>query len=188
MFSLFTVPAQLMELARNPILRKNHALEHATINVLEGYSGKRGWLSGFAKEDGFYIKGSVEPIMVEKAVREALERLKAGEKSLAIHSSCGTGRAVGSFLSGVVLITLIFVSGAINLWTIILAVLVSAFLGPLVGELAQVLYTTLSDVKDIVIYDIQPDVQYIVGPFGRRMPVYGDSYFIRTGKSYYEII
>lgn len=187
LLSIFTVPLNLWELYRNPQLRKNHALEHATINVLEGYYRKKGWLSGYAKEDGFYILGPVDIDILEKAVREALMRLKAGEKNLAVHPSCGTGRAVGSFVSGIILISIMLVGKVINIGTILIAALLSAYLGPVLGEIAQSLFTTLPNVKDLVVYEIVLEMQPQLGPLGTIVPVFSESYFIRTGKQFYQI-
>jgi len=87
--SLFIYPRQMTSMFGNRILRRNHALEHATIVVMmEREPGRR--LSGFSTEDGFFVQGVRSIEEVESAAREALGRLRDGEKRLAIHRNCGT--------------------------------------------------------------------------------------------------
>ncbi len=87
--SLFVYPRQMTSMFGNRILRRNHALEHATIVVMmEREPGRR--LSGFSTEDGFFVQGVRSIEEVESAAREALGRLRDGEKRLAIHRNCGT--------------------------------------------------------------------------------------------------
>ncbi len=87
--SLFIYPRQMMSMFGNRTLRRNHALEHATIVVMmEREPGRR--LSGFSTEDGFFVQGVRSVEEVESAAREALGRLRDGEKRLAIHRNCGT--------------------------------------------------------------------------------------------------
>ena len=78
----------------NPLLdrvRRNHALEHATINVLterhKGFSAQ-----GNSTPWGFHLNiyGQVDEDKIAAAVEEAYTRLKAGEKKLALHPTCGT--------------------------------------------------------------------------------------------------
>ncbi|MCJ7788827.1 MAG: hypothetical protein MUP69_01360, partial [Candidatus Atribacteria bacterium] len=40
LITLITVPQQIINIAKNKTIRRNHALEHATINVLERYAGR----------------------------------------------------------------------------------------------------------------------------------------------------
>ena len=87
--SLFVYPRQLKNMFGNRILRRNHALEHATIVVMmEREPGRK--FNGFATDDGFFVQGVRSTEEVDSAAREALRRLKAGEKKLAVHRNCGT--------------------------------------------------------------------------------------------------
>ena len=80
-------------------IRRNHALEHATVNVLsERRPGLR--LVGRSDWGGFTLYGSVETGDVHIAISEGLCRLHAGERGLAIHSRCGTNLATGVILVG----------------------------------------------------------------------------------------
>jgi hypothetical protein len=49
---------------------------------------------------GFTIYGSVPSVALEQAVDEALSRLRAGQRSLAIHPNCGTNLLVSGLLVG----------------------------------------------------------------------------------------
>lgn len=72
-------------------VRRNHALEHATINVLTRHH-KNFSAQGNSTPNGFHLNiyGPVGEEEVAQAVEEAYSRLKAGEERLALHPSCGT--------------------------------------------------------------------------------------------------
>lgn len=80
-------------------VRRNHAVEHATIHVL---STRNPYLQliGRTTPSGFTLYGWVRTEEVASAVAEALDRLRAGEHHLAIHPRCGTNLAVGGMLAG----------------------------------------------------------------------------------------
>ncbi|MBT9130256.1 MAG: hypothetical protein DDT40_00547 [candidate division WS2 bacterium] len=185
--AVFTVPKQIYELFKKPLLRKNHAIEHATINVLEKHLASKAVFSGYAREDGFIIQGPVDILTLEVAARNALDRLKAGEKELAIHSSCGTGKAVGSFISGVIILGIFLFAGYFNIWTIILSFLISTFVGPIVGEMVQKIFTTIPEVKDMFIGSVENDVETSSMWFSSRIPMLTNRLLVKTRK-YYEIV
>src|ERR671929_15874 len=98
--SLFVYPRQLKAVLGNRILRRNHALEHATIVVMmERAPGRK--LNGFSTDDGFFVQGVRSVSEVESAAREALRRLQNGEKRLAIHRNCGTTLVAANLLAAV---------------------------------------------------------------------------------------
>ncbi|HOG48448.1 MAG TPA: DUF6391 domain-containing protein [Anaerolineae bacterium] len=80
-------------------VRRNHALEHATLHVLArdlpnlSLVGRSDWR-------GFLLYGEVPTDALKRAVREAHQRLEAGQKALAVHPRCGTNLAVAVVLSG----------------------------------------------------------------------------------------
>ena len=80
-------------------VRKNHALEHATVAVLLARHGPMR-VAGRASPDGFFLLGSLAEEEVDAAAREALRRLRAGESSLAVSPHCGTNIAVAGFAAG----------------------------------------------------------------------------------------
>jgi hypothetical protein len=98
--SLFVYPKQLRAIFGNKILRRNHALEHATIAVMmEREPGRK--LNGFSTDDGFFVQGVRSISEVESAAREAMRRLQNGEKRLAIHRNCGTTIVAANLLSAI---------------------------------------------------------------------------------------
>jgi hypothetical protein len=98
--SLFVYPRQLRAIIGNRILRRNHALEHATIVVMmEREPGRK--LNGFSTDEGFFVQGARSFEEVETAAREALRRLRGGEKGLAIHRNCGTTIVAANLLAAV---------------------------------------------------------------------------------------
>src|SRR5918992_483488 len=96
--SLFVYPRQLSSMFGNKILRRNHALEHATIVVMmEREPGRK--FNGFSTDDGFFVQGVRSTEEVDGAAREALRRLRAGEKKLAVHRNCGTTIVAANLLA-----------------------------------------------------------------------------------------
>jgi hypothetical protein len=80
-------------------IRRNHALEHATIHLLSSRPVRTA-LVGRSDGRGFYLMGEVTTDEVERAVLQALARLQAGEARLAIHPNCGTNLVTGAALAG----------------------------------------------------------------------------------------
>ena len=81
--------------------RRHHALEHATIHVLnQRFSMLR--LAGWSTHRGFYISGSISASEVQAAAAEALLRLRQGESHLAVHPLCGTNLVTAGTLAGLV--------------------------------------------------------------------------------------
>ena len=98
--SLFVYPRQLKNLFGNRILRRNHALEHATIAVMmEKEPGRK--FNGFSTDDGFFVQGVRSIGEVDSAAREALRRVRSGEKKLAVHRNCGTTIVAANLLAAV---------------------------------------------------------------------------------------
>jgi hypothetical protein len=80
-------------------VRRNHALEHATLAVLtEKNPGLR--MAGYSDPKGFWLVGEIETEKVDEAVHQALARLRGGEHGLAIHPYCGTNLVTTGFLAG----------------------------------------------------------------------------------------
>ena len=72
-------------------VRRNHALEHATINVMSR-KHKDFSAQGNSTPWGFNLNlyGDVSDEDVNEAVNTAYTRLQAGEEKLALHPGCGT--------------------------------------------------------------------------------------------------
>ncbi len=80
-------------------LRRNHALEHATLHVLARRDSRR-MIAGHSDLGGFWILGEVSTAELQEAVEEALRRLRAGERHLAVHPNCGTSFVAAGALAG----------------------------------------------------------------------------------------
>lgn len=180
LLNILTVPLQIIEIATNKNLRKNHALEHATINVIEKEIGRKGVLSGYARENGFYVFGQIDPHIVFEASEIGREKLLNGEEDYAIHDRCGTSIGVASFLTIIIFIILIILSSSLNLFLLILAILLGQILGPPLGKIVQKYFTVDTDVKDIRIVDVEYNPTNIYGPFGIIYPTRPSSFFVRT--------
>lgn len=79
--------------------RRNHALEHATLQVLaEKQPGLR--MAGHSDPDGFWLIGQLDIDQVREAADQALARLRGGEHMLAIHPHCGTNLVTTGLVAG----------------------------------------------------------------------------------------
>lgn len=96
-----------MKLSSLPILaiqflsqiRRNHALEHATIHVLNARNPKS-MMIGRSDYRGFYLYSDLTSEELRSGAEKALERLRAGEHQLAVHPNCGTNILTAGVLSG----------------------------------------------------------------------------------------
>jgi hypothetical protein len=79
--------------------RRNHGLEHATLNILsKRFPNLR--LAGISSPRGYTIIGDVTAEDVAEAAIEALKRLRAGESELSQHPNCGTNFAIPGAFAG----------------------------------------------------------------------------------------
>ncbi len=157
--SLFVYPRQLKAVLGNRILRRNHALEHATIVVMmEREPGRR--LNGFSTDEGFFVQGARSMEEVESAAREALRRLRGGEKKLAVHRNCGTTIVAANLLVAVFFLVALGVGIAVGgqlLYALIVGGVVLAFLlrVPL-SLLMQRFVTTDADLTNAEVGWVEP--------------------------------
>jgi hypothetical protein len=87
------------EIAPIDRVRRNHALEHATINLLSRQFPQTS-IVGRSDTGGFYLVGDLPTEAVQEVAQQALERLRAGENHLAIHQNCGTNIVTSGLLAG----------------------------------------------------------------------------------------
>jgi hypothetical protein len=80
-------------------VRRNHALEHATMQVLAERQGNV-QLVGRSSFWGFTIYGDVDTESLVDAAHEGLRRLKAGDRAIAIHPNCGSNYVVAGTIAG----------------------------------------------------------------------------------------
>ena len=143
--------------------RQHHAIEHATIHLLSARFPQQRF-SGHSDPLGFTILGDLAEVDLRTAVGNALLRLQAGEAELAIHPNCGTNLAVsGAFATIAAMIGLLGKRSAVDKFaTALPLVLVALVMSRPVGTQLQE-YTTLADVSDRWVVDIQE-----VTLFGQR--------------------
>ena len=144
-------------------VRRNHALEHATVSLLISRLGPELRLVGRASNDGFFIYGSVPADALAECAKEGLTRLKRGEASWAVTPLCGTNLATAGVLASLSTMAVLG-NGARRdrmgnaIFTGILAVTLAQ---PL-GRLVQQHVTTSPDLGDTEIVSIEsrPDGRF----------------------------
>jgi hypothetical protein len=155
---LLVYPRQLSAMFGNRILRRNHAIEHATIVVMmEREPGRK--LNGFSTDEGFFVQGVRSLEEVEGAAREAIRRLQNGEKRLAIHRNCGTTIVAANLLTAVFFLASLGVGLYLDwpLYLLILGSIVLAFaLRVPLSLLLQRFVTTDADLTNAEVGWVEP--------------------------------
>jgi hypothetical protein len=152
-------------------VRQNHALEHATIYLLEQSNQGRAAFRGRATVHGFYVYGQVEADHLHRHAELALEKLRGGEPGLAIHPRCGTNLAVAGLLTGLCSALASEIPPRRNRYPrAILASLGALFFAPSVGLYAQRHITTLTPLPSLRILGVEQGTT----PFGNPVS------FVRT--------
>jgi hypothetical protein len=139
-------------------VRRNHALEHATIHVLS--SRVRGLrMAGRSDATGFVLVGDVPTESIQRAVDDALSRLRRGERRLAIHPNCGTNLVTTGYLTS--LAGLLTTRGASRrddmvsrLPLVMTSMLAAILISQPIGTWLQRHVTTDGDPADMTIIDI----------------------------------
>ena len=135
--------------------RRNHALEHATVAVLLERFGFTRSLAGRSNTEGFHIFGDVSLEEVRGAANEGLERLRNGERSLAISPFCGTNIAVTGVMAGLLTLSLVGRRNRMQqLPNVLIGGIVAVFLGQPIGRFLQKHVTTSADMGNLRIKDI----------------------------------
>jgi hypothetical protein len=145
-----------------PVLatRRNHALEHATLHVLETKFPDR-HLAGHSNPSGFFVFANVTKEELTTAITQALARLRAGESNLAIHAGCGTNMATSLVMSS--LLAFLPVSGRKSTLARVLMMPVGVMfalfgyaLSQPVGPWIQAKVTTNADMGDLRVLEVVP--------------------------------
>ncbi len=163
---------QNMAAAAGPVLnlpfvrrvRRNHGLEHATIHLLaRDYALQKRQLRMAGRSDnrGFYLYGDVSTAEVERALDEALQRMRGGEHELAVHPNCGTNLLTTGVMAS--LAALAGTAGMQRGWqdrlerfpTVVLMVIGALIVSPLLGTAFQRHFTTLGDPGDLDIVEVR---------------------------------
>ena len=154
------MPNSLLELPFVLETRRNHALEHATLHVLAAkYPTKP--MAGHSNPTGFFILGNVPTDDVRTAVTQALTRLRAGERELAIHAGCGTNIATSSLVAGT-FAWFVLRGGRSTLGRLLRLPLAIAFafvglaLSQPLGPIIQSKITTDAEMGNLQVVDVRP--------------------------------
>jgi hypothetical protein len=134
--------------------RRNHALEHATIHLLSAALPGRS-LAGRSTPFGFYLYGDVTTDNLTTAAYDALQRLRQGERRLAIHPGCGTNFLTSGTFAGLAAFAALSVGDQKNrlsrLPDVLIAATVALMVAQPVGPKLQQKVTTLADMGDLAI-------------------------------------
>jgi hypothetical protein len=136
-------------------IRRNHALEHATITLMLARTGPMR-VVGRAGTDGFYVWANVTKETLEGYAHEALSRLQKGEASLAVSHLCGTNLAVAGVLAGSAAYLAVGDrrGGLDGVTRAITAALFAMLAAQPVGRLVQKNYTTSPDLEGVRIVSV----------------------------------
>jgi hypothetical protein len=135
-------------------IRKNHALEHATLHVLTQHNPRLS-LIGSSDWGGYTIYGKVKTEALIPAVEEALQRLQKGERDLALHHRCGTLLATGGALAGLSAFAVMLNRRQRKWWErlseVVLATTAALIIAQPLGLMLQEYITTSAEVGDLAI-------------------------------------
>ena len=140
-------------------IRRNHALEHATLQVLSRKKPNL-MVAGYSDTRGFLIIGAVSTDQLHDAVNEALRRLRSGEESLAIHPNCGTNFATNGIVAGLLgWLAMLgsdrnFKRNLDRLPMVILLVTIGIIIAQPLGPLVQARVTTDGDIAELEVTEI----------------------------------
>lgn len=138
-------------------VRRNHALEHATITLMLAKQGPMR-VVGRASPDGFWVYANVATDKLEQFAHEALDRLQKGEANLAVTPLCGTNIAVAGILAGGAAFIASanrrsYLEGVTRAVTAAMFAIVAA---QPIGRLVQKHYTTSPDLEGVRIVSVDP--------------------------------
>jgi len=141
-------------------IRRNHGLEHATLNILVQHYPYR-QLAGFSFPGGFFLLGDIPTDELRETVVQALARMNNGERQLAIHPNCGTNFLTSGFVVG--LLAWLGMAGArsrrdkVERLPLVIALATLGFIAsqPL-GPEVQKRVTTCGDPEGLSIVDVFP--------------------------------
>lgn len=139
-------------------VRRNHALEHATISIMLSRHGPTR-VVGRAVSDGFYIYGDIPTDRLRALADEALQRLQKGEAHLAVSPLCGTNIAVAGVLAGLGSYAALGGAGRRKLGGVsgaIIAAMLAVLAAQPLGRLVQKHYTTSPDLEGVRIVSVKP--------------------------------
>jgi hypothetical protein len=137
-------------------VRRNHALEHATVSLLLAKIGPDLRLVGRATGDGFFIYGDVPADLLAQCAQEGLARLKRGEAFWAVTPLCGTNLATAGALASLSTMAVLGNGRRMDrLPNAIFAGIVAVTVAQPLGRLIQRYVTTSPDLADTEILGVE---------------------------------
>ena len=144
----------LVEFLNN--VRRNHALEHATVSLLISRLGPDLRLVGRATGDGFFIYGGVPTDLLTSCAQEGLQRLQKGEAFWAVTPLCGTNLATAGILASMATLAVAGgPSGKDRRGSAMLAGIIAVTLAQPLGRLIQRYVTTSPDLAGTEIVAVE---------------------------------
>lgn len=133
-------------------IRRNHALEHATVTLLLERGAASPPLGGYSTPGGFFIAGGISTDDLKSIISEALSQLNAGSSEMAVSPHCGTNLATAFLISA--LLTRVATAGSNgSRWKRLPLLVAAVVAGPLlsrpIGNAIQRRYTTLADMNGL---------------------------------------
>jgi len=177
---ILTRPAQLFRIVTSRQVRKNHALAHGTLRILEEEYGRLN-AEGMPVEDGFSLRGGVDPETALAAAKTALDRIRRGDRSLAFFHRCGITVVMANTLFAFLLFFVLRMLGLFSFLSAILCLVAVYFAGSRLSYLAQVYGTISPDLDDMEITGVDVrNEQFALGGLSFLTP---SSIFIRTRRA-----
>jgi hypothetical protein len=154
-------------------VRRNHALEHATVSLLISRLGPDLRLVGRAGGDGFFIYGDVPTDVLASCAREGLRRLQRGEAFWAVTPLCGTNLATAGILASLATLAVAGNGRRGSKGNAMLAGIIAVTLAQPLGRLIQRHVTTSPDLAGTEIVAVESKANGRFHKVRTRRPVEG---------------
>jgi len=136
-------------------IRRNHALEHATVSLLLNRVGPDLRVAGRASGDGFFLYADLPQALLTECVNEALTRLQRGEAFWAVTPHCGTNIATTGVLATLASSAVMGNKRSDRMGLGIIAAMVAVIAAQPIGRLIQKHLTTDPDLSETEVISIE---------------------------------
>jgi len=136
-------------------IRRNHALEHATVSLLLNRVGPDLRVAGRASGDGFFLYADLPHALLTECVNEALTRLQRGEAFWAVTPHCGTNIATTGVLATLASSAVMGNKRSDRMGLGIIAAMVAVIAAQPIGRLIQKHLTTSPNLSETEVVSIE---------------------------------
>jgi len=136
-------------------IRRNHALEHATVSLLLNRVGPDLRVAGRASGDGFFLYADLPHALLTECVNEALTRLQRGEAFWAVTPHCGTNIATTGVLATLASSAVMGNKRSDRMGLGIIAAMVAVIVAQPIGRLIQKHLTTSPNLSETEVVSIE---------------------------------